>query len=139
MVPEAQKDTPPPQAPARPSGPGRDPLEVTPDAPRIIAGFLVSFEGNELGTSWTVYQGKNVVGRKGAAEGLDIEVDHPTTSSRHAVVHASARPGRLKVEDPGSTNGTFVNDQKLAKGSHQELKDGDTLRFGGYAVTVKIV
>jgi pSer/pThr/pTyr-binding forkhead associated (FHA) protein len=105
----------------------------------VIAGFLVSYEANELGTFWTVYQGKNVVGRKGAADGLDIEVDHPTTSSRHAVVHASARPGRVKVEDPGSTNGTFVNDQKIAKGSTQELKDGDTLRFGGYAVTVKIV
>jgi pSer/pThr/pTyr-binding forkhead associated (FHA) protein len=112
---------------------------VAPDAPRAIAGFLVSFEGSELGTSWILYQGKNVVGRKGAADGLDIEVDHPTTSSRHAIVHASARPGRLKVEDPGSTNGTFVNDQKLTKGTHQELKDGDTLRFGGYAVTVKIV
>jgi len=138
-MPEAHKDTPPPQAPARAAGAAVDPLEVAPDAPRVIAGFLVSFEGNELGTFWTVYQGRNVVGRKGAAEGLDVEVDHPTTSSRHAVVHASARPGRLKVEDPGSTNGTFVNDQKLTKGSHQELKDGDTLRFGGYAVTVKIV
>ena len=139
-VPEAHKDTPPPQGPAPQSaGAGRDPLEVPGDAPRTIAGFLVSYEGNDLGTFWPIHQGKNVVGRKGAADGLDIEVDHPTTSSRHAVVHASARPGRLKVEDPGSTNGTFVNDNRLAKGVHQELEDGDTLRFGGYAVTVKIV
>jgi pSer/pThr/pTyr-binding forkhead associated (FHA) protein len=123
----------------RPAPSGQDPLELAADAPRVIAGFLVSYEGNELGTFWPIYQGKNVVGRKGAADGLDIEVDHPTTSSRHAIVHAAARPGRFKVEDPGSTNGTFVNDQKLAKGSHQDLKDGDTLRFGGYAVTVKIV
>jgi hypothetical protein len=139
LIPEAKRSTPPPQAPLRPASGGQDPLELAADAPRVIAGFLVSYEGNELGTFWPIYQGKNVVGRKGAADGLDIEVDHPTTSSRHAFVHAAARPGRFKVEDPGSTNGTFVNDQKLAKGNHQELKDGDTLRFGGYAVTVKIV
>lgn len=140
-VPEAHKDTPPPQAPAAApeADGGRDPLQVAADAPRVIAGFLVSYEGNDLGTFWPLHQGKNIVGRKGAADGLDIEIDHPTTSSRHAIVHASARPGRLKVEDPGSTNGTFVNDQKLTKGTHHELEDGDTLRFGGYAVTVKIV
>jgi hypothetical protein len=138
-VPEARRSTPPPQAPVAAQASEVDPLAVPADAPRVIAGFLVGYEGSELGIFWTLYQGKNVIGRKGAADGLDVEVDHPTTSSRHAIVHAAARPGRLKLEDPGSTNGTFVNDQKLAKGDYQELKDGDTLRFGGYSVTVKIV
>jgi nuclear inhibitor of protein phosphatase 1 len=140
-APEARRSTPPPQAPVAPapSGSADAPFEVAPDAPRVIAGFLVSYEGDELGTFWALRQGQNVVGRKGAADGLDVEVDHPTTSSRHAIVHAMARPGRLKVEDPGSTNGTFVNEQKLSKGTPQELEDGDTLRFGGYSVTVKIV
>jgi hypothetical protein len=136
--PEARRSTPPPQAAAAPAA-ASDPLEVGADAPRVIAGFLVSYEGDELGTFWPIRQGKNVIGRKGAADGLDIEVDHPTTSSRHALVHAAARPGRLKVEDSGSTNGTFVNDQKLSKGAPHELEDGDTLRFGGYSVTVKVV
>lgn len=124
--------------PASESG-AKDPMQVAPDAPRALAGFLVGYEGAELGIFWPVYQGKNVVGRKAAADGLDIEVDHPTTSSRHAIVHASARPGRFKVEDQGSTNGTFVNDEKLAPNAAKELVDGDQLRFGGYAVTVKIV
>jgi pSer/pThr/pTyr-binding forkhead associated (FHA) protein len=114
-------------------------MSVPADAPRVIAGFLVSYEGSELGTFWPIYQGKNVVGRKGATEGLDIEVDHPTTSSRHAILHAAARPGTVKVEDPGSTNGTYVNEERLNKGSPQDLRDGDALRFGGYTVTVKIV
>ena len=66
-------------------------------------------------------------------------MDHPTTSSRHAVLLASARPGRVKLEDLGSTNGTFVGDQQLERGRKQELRDGDKLRFGGLRVIVKIV
>jgi pSer/pThr/pTyr-binding forkhead associated (FHA) protein len=117
----------------------RDPLTIAPDAPRVLAGFLVSYEGSELGSFWPLYQGKNVVGRKGAMEGLDIEVDHPTTSSRHAIIHAAARPGAVKIEDPGSTNGTYLNEERLVKGASQVVRDGDSVRFGGYTVTVKIV
>ncbi len=117
----------------------RDPLTVPPDAPRALAGFLVTYEGNDLGTFWPIYQGKNIVGRKGAADGLDIEVDHPTTSSRHAIVHAAARPGAFKIEDAGSTNGTFLNEERMQKNSPLEVRDGDNIRFGGYTVSVKIV
>jgi hypothetical protein len=119
--------------------PGRDPEQVDPNAIRALAGFLVSYEQNELGVFWPLYQGQNVVGRKGAAPGLDIEIDHPTTSSRHALIYASARPGRLKIEDPGSTNGTFLADSMLERGKKHELRDGDALRFGGFVVIVKII
>ena len=132
----------PPVAAAPPAvalGPGRDPELVEAGAIRALAGFLVSFDQNELGVFWPLYQGQNVLGRKGAAPGLDIEIDSPTTSSRHAVVYASARPGRLKVEDGGSTNGTFLNDTQLERGKKFELRDNDVLRFGGFNVTVKII
>jgi pSer/pThr/pTyr-binding forkhead associated (FHA) protein len=117
------------------------PPVVVADAPalRTLAGFLVSYEATELGVFWPIYQGQNVVGRKGAAPGLDIEIDHPTTSSRHAVIHATARPGRLRVEDPGSTNGTFLGEQMLEKNRPHELRDGELVRFGGFNVIVKIV
>ena len=105
----------------------------------MLAGFLASYEGNDLGNWWPIFQGSNLVGRKDAADGLAIEVDHPTTSSRHANLLASARPGRVKVEDLGSTNGTFVKEEKLAPGTRVELVDGDKVRFGGYTVLVKLV
>jgi pSer/pThr/pTyr-binding forkhead associated (FHA) protein len=116
----------------------RDPEHVEPNAPRTIAGFLVAYE-SETGEFWPIFQGQNVVGRKGAAPGLHIEMDHPTTSSRHAILLASARPGRVKLEDLGSTNGTFVGEQQLERGRKHELRDGDKLRFGGLRVIVKIV
>lgn len=122
-----------------PAGAGRDPEQVEAGAIRALAGFLVSYDQSELGVFWPIYQGLNVLGRKGASAGLDIEFDSPTTSSRHAIVYAAARPGRLKVEDVGSTNGTFLNETALERGKKLELRDNDTLRFGGFNVTVKII
>ena len=112
---------------------------MPPDAPRVLAGFLVSYVEQELGSFWPLYQGQNVVGRKDASDNLDVAVDHPTTSSRHAIFYASARPARIKLEDPGSTNGTFVNDRRVDAGTKVELSDGDSVRFGGFPVTVKII
>ncbi len=106
---------------------------------RVLAGFLISYESTELGVFWPIYQGQNIVGRKGAAPGLDIEIDHPTTSSRHAIIHATARPGKLRVEDPGSTNGTFLGEHMLEKNKQHELRDGEAVRFGGFNVIVKII
>lgn len=105
----------------------------------MLAGFLVSFENDDRGVFWPVYQGRTLVGRKDAAEGLDLEIDHPTTSSRHAIIVATARPGRLEVEDLGSTNGTFVQEEKIPAGVRHELHDGVSVRFGGYPVLVKVV
>lgn len=141
--------TPPPLAapggtnrpgPAPGASAGRDPTaDFTLDGPRTLVGFLVSFESVPLGQYWPLHQGRNVVGRQGAATGLDIEVSHPTTSSLHAVLLASALPGRVLVEDTNSTNGTFVNDNALAPGQRWELRDGDRVRFGLFNASIKIV
>jgi hypothetical protein len=120
-------------------GVSQDPSTVPEGAPRILAGFIVSFEGNPLGTYWPVFQGRNVLGREGAPLELDIRINHPTTSSRHAVILASALPGRIKIEDAGSTNGTFVNDMRLTPGEPTEVRDGDRVRFGLFPTVVKVV
>lgn len=126
-------------APRAQTPPGADPETIPAHAPRSLAGFLVSYEGTDLGVYFPLYQGQNLVGRKGAAPGLAIEIEHGTTSSRHAMLFAAARPGRVKIEDLGSTNGTFVGDLMLERGKKHELKDGDVVRFGGYVAIVKIV
>jgi len=99
----------------------------------------VSYEVNELGVTYPILQGQNLVGRKGAGAGASIELEHGTASSRHAMLLAAARPGRVKIEDIGSTNGTFVGDLMLERGKKHELKDGDVVRFGGYVTIVKII
>jgi pSer/pThr/pTyr-binding forkhead associated (FHA) protein len=118
---------------------GVDPEQVAPEAPRVLAGFVVSFEGDPLGQFWPFRQGRNEVGRLGANPSLDLAIDHPTTSSRHAVLLASVRPTRLKIEDVGSTNGTYVNGERITPGIKQELCDGDYVRFGGFTTTIKLL
>ncbi|MBN1609906.1 MAG: FHA domain-containing protein [Polyangiaceae bacterium] len=129
------------QSPIPPSAArsGVDPEQVPPDAPRALAGFLVSFEGDALGQFWPFHQGRNEVGRLGANPSLDLALDHPTTSSRHAVLLASVRPTRAKIEDVGSTNGTYVNGERITPGVKQELHDGDYVRFGGFTTTIKLL
>ena len=119
--------------------PAQDPELVPEGSPRMLAGFIISYDTHPLGRFWPIYQGKNRIGRQGSGAELDIELDHPTTSSRHAVVFAAACPGRLKIEDTGSTNGTLINGARLVPGSRQELKDGDRVRFGLLSTIVKIV
>lgn len=122
-----------------PSSPGASPFEYPPEGPRTLVGFLVSFENVDVGQYWPIHQGRNVLGRQGAATGLDIEIAHPTTSSLHAVLLAAAKPARIAVEDTSSTNGTFVNENLLVPGQRWELRDGDRVRFGLFNTTVKIV
>ena len=109
------------------------------DGPRILVGFLVSFENVDVGQYWPIHQGRNVVGRQGAATGLDVEIFHPTTSSLHAVLLAVAQPGRVVIEDTSSTNGTFVNENVLAPGQRWELRDGDRVRFGLFNTIIKVI
>ena len=55
----------------------------------------------------------------------DIVIDNLAVSGHHARVVEET--GTYFVEDTGSTNGTFVNDMKIAK---QRLQPGDQIRVG---------
>jgi pSer/pThr/pTyr-binding forkhead associated (FHA) protein len=105
----------------------------------ILLGFFVSFDGNDLGRFWPLHQGQLLVGRALAADNLDIAIEHNTTSARHAQLVALARPSRLTVQDIGSTNGTFVNDQRILPGQTAIAAHGDRIRFGGYTVNVVLI
>lgn len=111
-----------------------------PQIPRpILVGFLVSFDGNELGHFWPIHQGRLLVGRSQAADSLDVAIDHGATSARHAQLIALAQPGRVNVQDLGSTNGTFINEQRISPGQPQLVAHGDRIRFGGFNVRVVLV
>jgi pSer/pThr/pTyr-binding forkhead associated (FHA) protein len=79
------------------------------------------------------------VGRLGGADGIDISLQDPTISSRHATMVVEAASGAITVEDTGSTNGTFVNDEHIGFNGRRELRDGDRLRFGGFTTIVKVI
>lgn len=139
-------NAPQPVAPAQPPPPQPAPVSVPPTSPqpvpggrRQLAGFLVSFHNDPLGAFFPLYAGANLVGRTGAADDLTIEIADPATSSNHATIHVEAMSGRVVLEDTGSTNGTFVNEEHLAPQSRRDLRDGDSIRFGSYVTRLMTV
>jgi hypothetical protein len=62
---------------------------------------------------------------------VEIKLEDPFASSRHASI---TRQGHtLVIEDLGSTNGTYLNDEQLTGPS--PLHDGDRIRIGDSAFT----
>src|SRR5437016_3892958 len=73
------------------------------------------------------------IGSRGARIGRlpdnAIQIDNPAVSSRHARVFEEG--GHFFVEDLGSTNGTFVNEERVTK---HTLKSGDTIIIGKHKI-----
>lgn len=72
----------------------------------------------------------------GRARNNQYVVVDSQVSSHHAVIH-SAGQGHT-ITDVGSTNGTFVNGQRLAPDTLRLLKSGDSIRIGNTVCTYQI-
>jgi hypothetical protein len=128
----------PPPPPAPYGGYGAEPArEATP--PQVLRGFLVAYGSNPSGDFWPLIAGRLTVGRYGSGDGLDIPLQDPTISSRHGVLVVDGATGAIAIEDTGSTNGTFVNDEHIGYGGRRDLRDGDRIRFGGFTTVVKVI
>jgi ABC-type multidrug transport system ATPase subunit/pSer/pThr/pTyr-binding forkhead associated (FHA) protein/ABC-type multidrug transport system permease subunit len=57
-----------------------------------------------------------------------LPLNHPTVSTRHAEIYKQ-NDGSLVIRDLGSTNGTFVNGQRV---SQVPLKSGDVIQIGPF-------
>jgi hypothetical protein len=74
-------------------------------------------------------EGREVAAAAGAVigrEGTEIVLPDPEVSRRHAAIRIDG--DTISIEDLGSTNGTFVNDERIT--GMRALRDGDTVRFG---------
>ncbi len=72
---------------------------------------------------------------------LDIPVDHPSCSKQHAVFQyrlvgykkddgSNGRAIRPYIIDLGSTNGTYVNNERIESQRYYELREKDVIKFG---------
>jgi hypothetical protein len=120
----------PPQAP---------PYGMEPVPPKALRGFLVAYGTNPSGDFWPLTGGRLIVGRFGSTDRIDIALQDPTISSHHAAMLVEPASGAITVEDTGSTNGTFVNDEHIGFNGRRDLRDGDRLRFGAYTTIVKVI
>jgi FHA domain len=86
--------------------------------PRLLVEHAV---GHESGVAYDLTEGATL----GRGD-VEIPLDDPFASTRHARI---SREGHVVViEDLGSTNGTYLNEQQL--NGPQPLHDGDRIRIG---------
>lgn len=84
---------------------------------------LVVIYGMELGRKYDLIEPELVLGRSSKT---DIQIDQESVSRSHARI---TRVGRsVLIEDLGSTNGTFVNDEQI-EGQYR-LRNGDLIKIG---------
>jgi len=108
----------------------RERLKTDPAAIANAARFnLVTSAGQRI----ALKAGDNLLGR---AEDAAILLSNTLASRQHAVIVVEAQ--RVTVQDLGSANGTFVNNQAIGN-SAVALKPGDTLTLGGESLKFQAV
>jgi hypothetical protein len=73
----------------------------------------------------------------GRSKNNDIAIDHSSVSKMHASLLLNAE-AKLVVADTGSTNGTYLNGERIAYGKAMEIFAGDKLKFGAIEVELDV-
>ncbi len=100
-----------------------DTLKIRLEEAASSSPVLVVISGKPLGKSFFIQKETMILGRDLTA---DISIGETAISRKHT--EFSTTPQGISVQDMGSTNGTFVNDQKLE--APKLLQDGDLIRCG---------
>ena len=127
--PAAVARTPPPMPPA--AAPAAAPIDATVVARSGIGGLAILFRSGPLsGQRIEVPPGGSYLGRDGSKSNLVVVADK--ISGRHLWI--GQRNGVWVVSDPGSTNGTFVNDVARGRVTEQPVRRGDVVILSPDAV-----
>jgi pSer/pThr/pTyr-binding forkhead associated (FHA) protein len=93
---------------------------------------LVITQGSLAGTT-VALQGQTIT--LGRAHDSTIVLDDDYASSRHARIYPDQSAGAWVVEDTGSTNGTFLDNQRLT--SPTPLQPGSAIRIGRTVIELR--
>lgn len=121
-----------PTAPGATAAPISLPGGATLGTAAVVMGqatTLRALDGILAGQSFPISPAGLSVGRE---QGRDLVLPDPTVSRRHA--RFVFEQGQLVLYDEGSTNGTFVNEQRITR---QMLKPGDIVRIGQFRFQVE--
>ena len=102
-------------------------LPRDPGASRVV----VVWEGGSI-TRSLPEEGRLLIGR---ALDCELSIDHVSVSRRHAALHVGPV---IRVEDLGSSNGTFVGGQRLAAHASRPIEPGDSVEVGAALVLVQV-
>ena len=96
--------------------------------PRRAVLVLIYAPGSQVGRHFELHEGEHIVSR---LQDQDIWLDNESISRRHARFVPEQESQNWAVEDLGSMNGTYVNDERITR---RVLVDGDQVRFGSVIV-----
>jgi hypothetical protein len=104
---------------------------------------LVVKRGQKVGFEFPIYAGENYVGRADEKPvDIDLEDQEPPErvwcSRQHAVIHFDEDAGKLTLEDLNSSNGTYVNRERVYPGQPRQLYVNDTIQIGTVHLTLKV-
>ena len=97
--------------------------------PEIGRRYLMVIGGAQVGELHKLSGARTVIGRSPETQ---LRLDEPGVSREHAELLIER--GRVAVRDLDSTNGTFLNGERVDK--KRELNDGDKLSIGGSTLLV---
>ena len=92
------------------------------DKSREVCGWLVALNGQHKGEDFRLRVGKNVIG---TAADCDIVLTDKKISRKHSTIRYEG--GEFQIADLDSSNGCFVNDEKIQK---HDLIDNDIIKLG---------
>jgi len=92
------------------------------DKTREVCGWLVALNGQHKGEDFRLRVGKNVIG---TAADCDLVLSDKKLSRKHATIRFEG--GEYQIADLDSSNGCFVNDEKVQK---HDLIDNDIIKLG---------
>jgi hypothetical protein len=107
--------------------------EDTPEIDReiYVAQFALDEKIRKVELSFVEKQRRQV----GRSKQNDLWIDDASVSKIHAAFILNSEK-QLMIADTGSTNGTFINEQRIAYGKAHLLMEGDELKFGGVKVNL---
>lgn len=125
------------EAPAKPAAATGTPI------PAGATVKLVVQRGLKIGEEYTLFAGENFVGRADEKP-VDVDLtfqepeDRVWCSRQHALLVYDDAAGTLTVEDLNSSNGTFVNRERVYPGQPRQLFVGNTVQIGTVHMRVKV-
>ena len=102
--------------------PGEVPAAVAPPAVLV----------DQTGREFLLRTGENSIGREAA----DVILTDSAVSRKHACI--TIGESAIEIEDLGSTNGTFVNGEKLESNSPRAISPDDEIAFGQMTLRLKL-
>ena len=103
-------------------GSGQEKGRGSADKTREVCGWLVALNGQHKGEDFRLRVGKNVIG---TAADCDVVLSDKKLSRKHATIRFEG--GEFQIADLDSSNGCFVNDEKVQK---HDLIDNDIIKLG---------